>query len=267
VLALLLGAVLVVLGIRIAADQARQDRLERAADRVDVQVSIGELGVGVDESVVLGITVLGTGAPVQVDRPGVRPAELATVMAIGAPRRVARDVGGQLRLRLHPDCTRVSAARRLDVEVPLTPASGRRHVLRVPVPDGPDMLRRACGYLSIDEALTNLTYAPVLHGAELQLRAGLRNDGRTPLSVTAVRAAGLSVAVAPPLPVALPPRGATVELLLELRVTDCAAVRTEVPGGPLRVLVADAAGHEHEAGLPMPEQGSTYDGFVRAHCP
>jgi hypothetical protein len=262
-----LGAAVVALGVRVAADQSRQDRLERAADQVEVQMRISELAVGVDESVVLGVTVIGAGAPVRVGPPEVVPAELATVTVTGAPRTVASDIGGQVRLRLHPDCTQVRTAHRLDVAVPMTPASGREHVIRLPVPDGPDMLRRACGYLSPEEALTRLTWDPVVRGDRLQLRAGLRNDGRAPLSLAGVQAAGLSVRTDLALPVPLPPRGATVDLLLELRVTDCAAVRTEDPDGPLRAEVTDADDRAHQVVLPMSEPvAASYDGFVRQRC-
>jgi hypothetical protein len=107
----------------------------------------------------------------------------------------------------------------------------------------------------------------VVRGDRLQLRAGLRNDGRAPLSLAALQAAGLSVRTDLALPVPLPPRGATVDLLLELRVTDCAAARTEAPDGPLRAHVADADDQTHQVVLPMSEPvAASYDELVRQRC-
>jgi hypothetical protein len=271
--ALVVASLLAALGVRLVHDQRRRDVTLEAANAVDAVVRINEAAVGAGGTVVLGIQVSGRGAQLRVDAPRVRPAGLARAQVIGAPTEVGADTGSQIRIHLQPDCGQAPTLVRVDVDVPITPESGKRHVVRLPFDEGPALVRRACGYLPVDEALTTTTYYPMVSADRLELHLGLRNDGREALTVTTLRAPGLSVAAR--LPVQLLPRGRSVDVPLVLRVTDCAALRTTVrarrlPGlraAALDAQVADASGRLHEVVLQLDEPiAATYRSFVTRRC-
>jgi hypothetical protein len=218
---------------RLSADERRRERLERIADAVDVRTGIPTVGLGVDGSVVLGVQVTGKGADVSVGEPVLVPAHVAQLSAVGVPLEVGTGRGNVIRLRLRPDCPRVLNLSRVDLELPVTPASGRRHVLRIPFDRGAEMLRRACGYLPPEEALVTALAHPRVDGATMRLDVQLRNDARQAVTVSGVRSPGLEVR-APTAPLTLAEEGAAT-LPLELRVIECLVT------GPL-ILVATTEG-------------------------
>jgi hypothetical protein len=239
-----------------------------AADQVDAVVRISESSVGLGGTVVVGVQVLGRGRELRVDRPRVRPDEFR-VEVIGAPVTVAADQGNQVRMHLLPNCSTARALTRLDIEVPITPASGRRHVLAVPFPNGPDLVRRACGYLPPDEALVVDTTNVVVSGQELHVRLLLRNDGRELLTVENVDGLGILAVepVATGLPVPLLPRGPSVDLQLALRVEDCKQARQLELDRPL-VLNADSESGDSVQALPSFEAFTQqYRTWLARVCP
>ena len=253
---------LALLGGRLAHDERRHQAVLRAADAVAVDLIVNDWGTGVGGSAVVSVHVSGRGDEVRVDAPLLRPDVAARIEIVGAPLVVAADTGNQIRVRLQPDCRRVLGVDQLHLEVPVTPSSGRRHVLRVAFPQGPVLLRRACGFLPVEEALTTTTYYPLWSGERLQLHVGVRNDGRQPLQLVGLNAVGMRLQIR--LPVDLPARGATEDLPLVLQVLDCAAA------GQVDALTAqlvDTAGKQHQVSLPIGEPNSvTFRWFVAHRC-
>lgn len=223
---LVVGA-LVALGLRVAADEHRRQVALQAADRVDAVARISEAAIGAGGTVIVGVQVLGQGRDLRVDRPRVR-ADLLRIDVVGAPVTIGADQGNQIRLRLLPRCDPAPSVQRLDIELPITPASGHRRIKRVPFPTGPDLLRRACGYLPVEEAVTAETSRASVSGALLRVSFVLRNDGREPLWVRDVQAPGFGVVV-PGLPLPVPPGGPAVVVRVDLRAVDC----TDVPADPV----------------------------------
>ena len=249
---------LVVAGNRWADDRHRRAVALRAADQVEAALRISEVGLGVGATVVVGIQVSGRGREARVDVPVLRPS-VAEVDVVGAPLTVAADRGSQIRLRLHPDCGRAPDLTELAFDLPITPLSGRRHLVPLPFPEGPDLVRRACGYLPTGEALTTSTDGTrLVRGRQLQVAAAVRNDGRQRLTVTGLRSPGLAVDVQ--LPVQVLPGSPAAPILLVLRVTDCAAVPDapqEEP--PVLLQVANESGLVTE--VPLLLAGADSDGF------
>lgn len=236
--AVLVLVALVALGLRLAADERRREVAVQAADQVDAVVRISESGIGAGGTVVVGVQVLGQGRELRVGRPRVRPGMLR-VDVMGAPVTVGADRGNQVRLRLLPRCASAPGLTALDIEVPITPASGREHVRRIPFPNGPDLVRRACGYLPVAEALTVETVSAAVVGQHLRLSLLVRNDGRYLLTIREIGGIGME-AVAPRLPVTLLPGAPPVALPLVLRVTDCGDVPEDAAAHrPLILEVAD----------------------------
>jgi hypothetical protein len=262
---LVLGA-LVSLGLRVASDERRRHVALQAADEVDAVVRISEAAIGAGGTVVVGVQVLGQGRELRVDRPRVRPAP-QRLDVVGAPITIAADRGNQIRLRLLPRCASALTLARLDIELPITPASGRQHRLRVPFPNGPALVRRACGYLPVDEAVTLTTSWAAVTGRLLHVSFALRNDGREPLVVSAVQGTGIE-AVGPRLPLPLPPGGPPVELPLVLRVTDCTVRRADPrTDRSLSVLVAGEVSGVREIMPSLEPIAAEYLAWGRAACP
>ena len=226
---------LVVAGlVRLSADQQRQDRLERVADAVDVRSAVSaDVGLGVGGTVVLGVQVTGTGARVRVGAPVLVPPYVAELSAVGAPLDVSAGRGSPIKLRLRPDCTKVLALPKVQLDLPMTPASGRLHVVRIAFARGPDMLRRACGYLPPDDALARALTDPRVDGERLLATLHLRNDGRRSMTVWGLRSPGLTVLARPDRVTV--PAGAAVAVLVELRVAACD------DAGPLHLLANQEA--------------------------
>jgi hypothetical protein len=212
--------------------------------------------------VVVGVQVVGRGGELRVDRPHVHPGMLR-VDVVGAPLTVAADRGNQVRLRLLPRCASALTLTRLEIDLPVTPASGRQHQLRVPFPDGPALVRRACGYLPVDEALTVTTSRAAVSGQRLQVSFLVRNDGREPLTVRAVQAPGLEV-LEPGRPVPLPPGGRSVLLQVLLRATECSVVPQDGPGLSLQVEGEGSAAELRPSFEPVARE---YRAWRAAACP
>ena len=254
--------VLTLLGARLVRDERRHLAAVRAADAVAAVLTVNDWGLGVGGTAVVSMHVSGRGAQVRVDAPLLRPDVATRTELVGAPLLVAADTGNQIRIRLQPDCSRVRALTRVDLDVPITPASGRRHLLRVPFPQGPVLFRRACGFLPVEEALTTTTYYPLWTGDRLQLHVGVRNDSREPLTLVSLGAPGLRVQTG--LPVVVPPQGDTVDLPLVLQVVDCAGLRRVAA---LTAQLLDGTGRQHRVELQIGEPNSaTFRWFVAQHC-
>jgi hypothetical protein len=259
---------LVVLGVRLVNDQRSHQVALEAADAVEVALRLNETGVGVGASVLVGIQVSGRGGELRVDAPQVRSADVVEVSVTGAPTVVDAGTGQQIRLRLQPDCGRKPSEAALEVDVPVTPESGKRRVLHVPFPEGPDLLRRACGFLSADEALTTSAHFAIVEGPgeRLVVQVLLRNDGRERLTVTGVAADGLDVTAE--LPVVVPPREKSVPWSLVLRLPDCGVAPHDLQATePLRLQVADAQGRLTEVVLTIEDRvGTAYHAYRLKRC-
>jgi hypothetical protein len=257
------------LGVRLLHDQHRHTAAAQAADQVEAVVKIDDAGVGIGGSVLVGIQVSGRGAKLTVGRPRVRPASLMTSRITGVPFTVSAGEGNAISVRLQPDCDRVAELTTVAFEVPVAPKSGKQRLLRLPFPRGPDLLRRACGYLPVDEALTTSAHSAIVKGPgeRLSVEVLLRNDGRDLLTVTGVSAAGLAVTAQ--LPVVVRPREPSVPLPLVLRVPDCGlAPRDLQASNALRVQVADGEGRVSEVVLSIEERVTTaYRAYRQKRCP
>ena len=227
--------------VRLSNGQQRRERLERVADAVDVRTGVSGVGLGVGGTVVLGVQVTGTGADVRVETPALVPAYVADLSAVGVPLEVGTGRGNLIRLRLRPDCAKVLTLPTVQFDLPMTPASGHLHVVRIAFDRGPDMLRRACGFLPPDEALARALTGSRIDGDRLLAALSLRNDGRHPMTVWNLQSRGLVVLARPELVTV--PAGGSVTLPLQLRVADCdgtgplllLAIQEEDPAEQLRM--------------------------------
>ena len=132
-------------GTQYAQDYRRHQAVELAADRVAVEIRVPHSALGYGPTVVVTVQVRGLGDPVRVDAPQPVPRDVGTSTVLGAPSTVGVDEGNMLLVRIRPDCARVAAVTAVAFEVPVTPASGRRHLLRAEAPGVVEVLRLACG--------------------------------------------------------------------------------------------------------------------------
>ena len=131
-------------GAQYLEDYRQRQAVEAAADRVAVEIRVPHSALGYRSTVVVTVQVRGLGDPVRVDAPRPVPSSIGTSTTVGAPARVGVDEGNMMLVRIRPDCRRVAATDRVAFDVPVTPASGKRHVLRADAPGVVEVLRLSC---------------------------------------------------------------------------------------------------------------------------
>jgi hypothetical protein len=124
--------------------QERRAARDRAADRVDLTIAVTDVAFGFESTALVTVKVRGSGSRVRVDAPATLPREIATATWSGAPVSVGADEGNVIVLRLRPDCGRTRDVTSVALEVPVTPASGRRHLIRIAAPGLAEALHRVC---------------------------------------------------------------------------------------------------------------------------